>query len=106
MPIQLSLLGIAVAALLAAAIVALISTPVVKSLAFKVGAVDVPKDYRRMHTRPIPRGGGLAIFAGFFLSCLAVGGDRELFCLLGGGVLPCLSAAARGLSLVAGAALC
>ena len=29
-----------------------------------------------------------------------------MFCLLGGGVLPCLSAAARGLSLVAGAALC
>ena len=54
MPIQLSLLGIAVAALLAAAIVALISTPVVKSLAFKVGAGDVPKDARRMHKHPSP----------------------------------------------------
>ena len=70
MPIQLSLLGIAVAALLAAAIVALISTPVVKSLAFKVGAVDVPKDNRRMHKHPIPRMGGLAIFFGFILSVL------------------------------------
>ena len=70
MPIQLSVLGIAVAALLAAAIVALISTPVVKSLAFKMGAVDVPKDARRMHKHPIPRMGGLAIFFGFILSVL------------------------------------
>ena len=63
------------------------AVPGVEALCWRIGAVDVPKDYRRMHTRPIPRGGGLAIFAGFFLSCLAVGGDRELFCLLGGGFL-------------------
>ena len=70
MTIQISLIGAAVAALLTAAVVALISTPVVKSLAFRVGAVDVPKDGRRMHDHPIPRMGGLAIFFGFILSVL------------------------------------
>ena len=70
MTIQLPAVGTAAAALLAAAVVALISTPVVKSLAFKVGAVDVPKDNRRMHKVPIPRLGGLAIFIGFMVSIL------------------------------------
>ena len=45
-------------------------TPVVKSFAYKVGAIDVPKDERRMHHKPIPRLGGLAIFAGFMASIL------------------------------------
>ena len=53
-----------------ALIVALVATPVVKSLAFKMGAMDVPKDNRRMHDHPIPRMGGLAIFLGFLLSVL------------------------------------
>ncbi len=70
MPIQLTSIGLALAALLTAALVALISTPVVRSLAFRVGAVDVPKDNRRMHNHPIPRMGGLAIFFGFILSVL------------------------------------
>ena len=39
-------------------------TPPVKRLAHKLGAVDVPKDERRMHKEPIPRLGGLAIFIG------------------------------------------
>lgn len=43
-------------------------TPLVRKLAFKVGAVDIPKDERRVHTKPIPRMGGLAIFIGFLLS--------------------------------------
>ena len=63
--IQLPVVGMAAAALFAAVLVAFISTPVVKSLAFRVGAVDVPKDARRMHDHPIPRMGGLAIFLGF-----------------------------------------
>ena len=37
MTIELSVVGTAAAALLAAAVVALISTPVVRSLAFRVG---------------------------------------------------------------------
>ena len=45
-------------------------TPVVKTFAYKVGAIDVPKDARRMHKAPIPRLGGLAIFIGFMVSIL------------------------------------
>ena len=45
-------------------------TPLVKRLAYKIGAVDIPKDNRRMHDHPIPRMGGLAIFLGFILSVL------------------------------------
>src|SRR5699024_9620657 len=44
------------------------STPFVKTFAQKVGAIDVPKDARRVHDHPIPRMGGLAIFLGFILS--------------------------------------
>ncbi len=64
------LIGIVAAALVVALVVALVATPVVKNLAIRVGAVDVPKDGRRMHDHPIPRMGGLAIFLGFLLSVL------------------------------------
>ncbi len=66
--IQLSVIKTVIAALLAAAAISLISTPLVRSLAFRVKAVDVPRDGRRMHDHPIPRMGGLAIFLGFILS--------------------------------------
>ena len=69
--LQLPAVGLALAALFVAALVALIFTPMVRSLAIRVGAVDVPKDNRRMHNHPIPRMGGLAIFLGFILSILA-----------------------------------
>ena len=39
-------------------------TPVAIRLAPKIGAVDIPLDNRRMHTKTMPRFGGLAIFAG------------------------------------------
>ncbi len=45
-------------------------TPPVKKFAEKVGAIDVPKDERRVHDHPIPRMGGLAIFFGFILAVL------------------------------------
>ena len=45
-------------ALLTALVVSFLMTPVVKSFAYKVGAIDVPKDERRMHHKPIPRLGG------------------------------------------------
>ena len=70
MPVQISVIGAVAAALLTAAVVAFITTPVVRTLAFRVGAVDVPRDNRRMHNHPIPRMGGLAIFFGFILSAL------------------------------------
>ena len=38
--------------------------------------VDIPSD-RKVHTRPIPKGGGLAIFAGWVLTALWIGVDSE-----------------------------
>lgn len=57
-------------ALLCAAAMSCALTPLVKLLAKKVGAMDIPKDERRMHHTPIPRMGGLAIFIGFIVSVL------------------------------------
>jgi UDP-GlcNAc:undecaprenyl-phosphate GlcNAc-1-phosphate transferase len=57
----------------AALLIAFALTPVVKSFAYRIGAVDVPKDNRRMHKTPIPRVGGLAIFLGFLVSVLVFG---------------------------------
>lgn len=56
--------------LLIAFAISFASTPLVKSFAEKFGAMDVPKDKRRVHDHPIPRLGGLAIFFGFILAVL------------------------------------
>lgn len=42
-----------------------LATPRVIKLAWKIGAVEIPKDTRRVHKKPTPRLGGLAIFAAF-----------------------------------------
>lgn len=39
-------------------------TPLVKKFAFKVGAIDKP-NHRKVHTRIMPRLGGLAIYIAF-----------------------------------------
>ena len=62
-------LRIAVAVAVALALSFLV-TPPVKRFAERIGAIDVPKDYRRIHKSPIPRLGGLAIFIGFLASVL------------------------------------
>lgn len=49
---------------LVALAVSILVTPVAIRLAPKIGAVDIPLDNRRMHTKAMPRFGGLAIFAG------------------------------------------
>lgn len=70
MTMELPAIARIMAALVAALLISFIATPVVKSLAEKMGAIDVPKDNRRMHNHPIPRMGGMAIFLGFLLSAL------------------------------------
>ena len=52
------------------ALISFCATPAVKRMAYKVGAIDVPKDNRRMHKIPIPRLGGLAIALAFILTTL------------------------------------
>ena len=68
--IDIKFILFAIAAFVLASVVSFASTPLVKILANKVGAVDVPKDNRRMHKTPIPRMGGLAIFLGFLFAVL------------------------------------
>ena len=76
MPLDNRLIAYVALALLTALVVSFLMTPVVKTFAYKVGAVDVPRDARRMHKVPIPRLGGLAIFIGFMVSVLILGGVR------------------------------
>lgn len=60
-------------AFVVALIISFAATPLVQKLSFKVGAVDVPKDNRRMHKEPKALLGGLAIFYGFLVSVLCFG---------------------------------
>ncbi len=76
-------------ALVCAGIISLTMTPIVRVLAYKLGAIDVPKDNRRMHKKPIPRLGGLSIFIGVTVSTL-------LFC----DITPTLVAAWAGGTLI------
>ena len=57
-------------AFLLAFIVAFMATPYTMKIAKKVGAVDVPKDQRRMHKRAIPKLGGPAVILGFLVSVI------------------------------------
>ena len=75
-------------AFVVAFLIAYASTPIVKMLAFRLGAVDVPKDNRRMHKKPIARLGGLAIFYGFIISILCFTEiDNELQGVLIGSII-------------------
>jgi len=58
-------------ALICAACIAFTMTPIARVLAFKIGAVDVPKDSRRMHRVAMPLLGGVAIFTAFIVTVLA-----------------------------------
>ena len=70
MPIEFNMIAVILLPLVVALVISFLSTPIVKSFAYKLGAIDVPKDERRMHKVPIPRMGGLAIFLGFIISVL------------------------------------
>lgn len=47
--------------------------PAVRALAWRMGAVDVPRDGRRLHSKRMPRCGGLAIFAALTVGALLTG---------------------------------
>lgn len=73
----------------------LATTPVVRRFAYIIGAVDVPKDKRRVHKRPTPRIGGLAIIFGFIVAVLVAFSRDEwtrqtIGTLTGAGILAAL----------------
>lgn len=56
-----------------ALVVAWLATPIVRKVAIAKGAVDDPgRDERRVHTEPIPRWGGVAIYLGILVALLIV----------------------------------
>ncbi|MFC5469656.1 glycosyltransferase family 4 protein [Cohnella suwonensis] len=65
---MLALIFIAFAATLG---LALVLTPLVKKLAVRIGAIDVPNQ-RKVHTRIMPRLGGVAIYGSFVIGLLLV----------------------------------
>lgn len=55
---------------LLAFIVSFMVTPYSIKIAEKIGAIDIPKDDRRMRKKSIPKLGGLAVIAGFAISLI------------------------------------
>ena len=51
-------------------IVTFMATPYTIKIAHKVGAVDIPKDQRRMHKKAMPKFGGPAVILGFLVSVI------------------------------------
>lgn len=85
---EYKVIGMVVAAFIAAGILSYLFTPPVKRFAHKIGAIDIPKDSRRMHKKPIPRLGGLAIFGGFLCAILLFGQlDQTMLCVLLGATI-------------------
>jgi len=77
-----------IAAFFVAGILSFILSPVAKKIAHQIGAIDVPKDDRRMHKEPIPRLGGLAVFFAFLVAViLLVPIDLEMQGILLGAVV-------------------
>ncbi|HSH31415.1 MAG TPA: MraY family glycosyltransferase [Candidatus Saccharimonadales bacterium] len=57
---------------LVAVTISAVLTPLVRRLALRTGVVDQPGEKRKIHTRPIPYLGGIAIFAAFIIPVLAL----------------------------------
>lgn len=55
---------------LLAFIISFMATPWSIKVAHKVGALDIPKDDRRMHKNTMPKLGGIAVIAGFLISII------------------------------------
>lgn len=70
-------------------LVSAIIVPKMAIIAKHIGAIDVPKDNRRAHTKPIPRLGGLGIFIAFLIGymCFGVHSVRMNSILIGGFII-------------------
>jgi len=82
-----NLVWILAAALASAFVLTFATTPAVKKLAEKLGAMDIPDGKRRIHDHPIPRMGGLAIFLGFLIATVLFADLSSQICGILGGCL-------------------
>ena len=77
--------------LIVSTLIAFLATPLVISFSWKFGLVDDPSKYTHpkvLHTHPIPRGGGLAIFISIFISAiLFLNPDIHLVAMLVGALI-------------------
>ena len=62
---------------LLAVVVTALATPLCILIAPKIGAMDIPKDKRRVHKKPIPRFGGFAIYLGMLTGFFRLGNMSE-----------------------------
>lgn len=73
---------------LTALVLSFVMTPLSIKLAPKIGAVDIPNDNRRMHSKTMPRFGGLAIFVGSTVAMIIfLRFDPKIVTIIGGGIL-------------------
>jgi len=63
----LDALPVVLVALIAAGLLSFLLTPLTIRYAERLGAIDVPNDERRVHAKPIPRTGGIAVAASFVI---------------------------------------
>ncbi|OZS78296.1 undecaprenyl-phosphate alpha-N-acetylglucosaminyl 1-phosphate transferase [Tetzosporium hominis] len=75
-------------ALVLAFVASIVFTPLVKRLAYRIGAVDRP-NYRKVHARIMPRLGGLAIYLSFIVTYLIYrpDGDFDKALLIGATII-------------------
>ena len=73
-------------ALVISVVIAFVTCPLSIRLAHKLGVIDKPKDARRVHKKPIPRFGGMAIFLGSMAAMLIPAGmnDKIKVAMIGG----------------------
>src|SRR5436305_7661858 len=79
---QAAVVGFAVAFLLA-----LLLTPVVSQVAWMAGVVDDSRDERRLHKRPTPLLGGLAILGAIVIPSVALGHNHGFWGIVAGAAL-------------------
>jgi len=82
-------------AFLISGVLAFATTPLSIKAAHKLGVIDSPGDGRRMHTKPIPRFGGMAIFIGSMAAMLIPAGMNEKIriAMIGGALMYALGVA-------------
>ncbi|MBI4802872.1 MAG: undecaprenyl/decaprenyl-phosphate alpha-N-acetylglucosaminyl 1-phosphate transferase [Elusimicrobia bacterium] len=73
---------------LIASLIALVFSPLTSLLAWRIGAVDLPGE-RKIHTEPVPRVGGLAVYAAFICTVFRNQqfSEEVLGIMLGGSVI-------------------
>lgn len=83
-------MGIVVLPFIISTLISFIATPIMRKIAIKVGAVDIPKDERRVHKKGIPYLGGVAIYLGVIITMLIylpINNVTNLAVILGGTII-------------------